>query len=311
LLLRNTGNKVASATRQKSFLFLCVLGGFFLFCLRHASRAVNSVVNLQMPEAKTKTSRPHPFTFKIMTYNIHRCVNIHGRFAPEQTVRVIKNSQADLIALQEVTSISSNNPQRMHQSRFLAARLNMIDRFFPLRPLLSNSKDFYGIAILSRYPMTAIKIAGLPDATRNQSHEPRGAMWMRVHTPLGDIHLINTHLSLYRRDRLVQAAELLGRKWLGRIPRQEPVILCGDLNAGSYSLVYRNIRSCLADVQLAARQKGYPKATFFSFYRILRLDHIFVSDHFTALRVNVPTDPVSRRASDHLPLLVELGLGKY
>lgn len=279
--------------------------------LRAADGALVPMLHCSRSQAEAgKKKSKHPFALRIMTYNIHRCVNIHGRFVPEQTARVIENSHADLVALQEVTSISSSNPQRMNQSQFLAKRLNMTDRFFPLRPLLSNSKDFYGIAILSRYPMTEIKIAGLPDATPNQSHEPRGAMWMRVHTPIGDIHIINTHLSLYRRDRLVQTDELLGRKWLGRIPKKEPVILCGDLNAGSYSLVYRNIKSCLADVQLAVRQKGYPKATFFSFYRILRLDHIFVSHHFTALHVNVPTDPLSRRASDHLPLLAELGLSK-
>jgi endonuclease/exonuclease/phosphatase family metal-dependent hydrolase len=39
---------------------------------------------------------------------------------------------------------------------------------------------------------------------------------------------------------------------------------------------------------------------------MLCLDHIFVSKHFTPLRVLVPGNPATRMASDHLPVFTEL-----
>jgi endonuclease/exonuclease/phosphatase family metal-dependent hydrolase len=95
------------------------------------------------------------------------------------------------------------------------------------------------------------------------------------------------------------------------LPQNEPLIFCGDLNAGAYSPVYRRMSAHLVDVQKAVRQKGYPRATFFSFYRILRLDHIFVSHHVRTLRVHVPIDAASKKASDHLPLLAELEFNDF
>jgi endonuclease/exonuclease/phosphatase family metal-dependent hydrolase len=40
----------------------------------------------------------------------------------------------------------------------------------------------------------------------------------------------------------------------------------------------------------------------------MRIDHIFVSSHFTVERVELPDTPTAVIASDHLPLCVELTL---
>src|SRR3569833_4416961 len=40
----------------------------------------------------------------LATYNIHRCIGGDGRFAPERIVEVMKEIDADVIALQEVES---------------------------------------------------------------------------------------------------------------------------------------------------------------------------------------------------------------
>jgi endonuclease/exonuclease/phosphatase family metal-dependent hydrolase len=41
---------------------------------------------------------------------------------------------------------------------------------------------------------------------------------------------------------------------------------------------------------------------------VLRLDHVFVSKEIGVRGVKVPWDARSRRASDHLPLIVDLEL---
>ena len=41
-------------------------------------------------------------TLKVMTYNIHRCVGIDGRYDPARIARVLKEVGADIIGLQEV-----------------------------------------------------------------------------------------------------------------------------------------------------------------------------------------------------------------
>jgi endonuclease/exonuclease/phosphatase family metal-dependent hydrolase len=51
-----------------------------------------------------------------------------------------------------------------------------------------------------------------------------------------------------------------------------------------------------------------PTPTFPSGWPFLRIDHVFVSDSFGVSRVTVPTDARARRASDHLPLIVDLEL---
>jgi endonuclease/exonuclease/phosphatase family metal-dependent hydrolase len=86
----------------------------------------------------------------------------------------------------------------------------------------------------------------------------------------------------------------------------DPLVVCGDFNASARSPVYRQICTRLADVQKTGNCRGCPKPTFFSRYPMLRLDHIFVSKHFTPLRVLVPGNPVTRMASDHLPVFTEL-----
>jgi endonuclease/exonuclease/phosphatase family metal-dependent hydrolase len=86
-----------------------------------------------------------------------------------------------------------------------------------------------------------------------------------------------------------------------------PRVLCGDLNAVPNATTYRRIARRLLDAQRLAPAHR-PKATFPSALPFLRLDHVFVSDDIGVRRVLVPHDKRARRASDHLPLIVDLEL---
>jgi endonuclease/exonuclease/phosphatase family metal-dependent hydrolase len=122
------------------------------------------------------------------------------------------------------------------------------------------------------------------------------------------LDVISTHLGLSRRDRQLQSTELLGESWLANPDLRRPCVLCGDLNAvAGASSTYRRLAAHLTDAQRAL-QGHRPKATFPARLPVLRLDHVFVSKEIGVRGVTVPYDVRSRRASDHLPLIVDLEL---
>ncbi|KJS33505.1 MAG: hypothetical protein VR64_01650 [Desulfatitalea sp. BRH_c12] len=244
------------------------------------------------------------FSFKIMTYNIHSCINVYGRESPADIVRAIARIDPDIVALQEVEAMGPLMYYR-NQAEWIAEKLDMQARFYPLR---KSRWGYFGTAILTRFPHYMVKNGLLPSRDANPTKEPRGAAWICLQTANGPIHIVNTHLGLRMRDRHSQVRRLLGRHWLGSISSEEPIILCGDFNAGPRSLEYRMLSARFKDVQVHARQKGYPKPTFFSLYPVLRIDHIFVSDHFMPLQITIPSDLSSRKASDHLPVCALMAL---
>lgn len=242
--------------------------------------------------------------FKVMTYNIHSCVNVYGRENPAAIARIISLLDPDAVALQEVEAMGPHMNYR-NQAEWLADRLGMQYHFYPLR---KSRWGRFGSAVLSKYSMSVVKSRVFPGSSTSQIREPRGAIWVRFLTRMGSINLINTHLSLRVQERLYQIRHLLGSDWLGGIGRDEPAVLCGDFNAGSRSLLYRVVSSRYTDAQVQARKKGYPKPTFFSLYPVLRLDHIFVSKHLSSEEVIVPLNFDARKASDHLPVWARLSL---
>lgn len=258
-----------------------------------------------MPKRRTKEeeARRPGNTLRLVTYNVHSCIGTSGALNMEKVAEVIEATGAQVAALQE---IDAGKPRsgRIHQARWLAGRLGWDHRFFPV---MQTGKEGYGLAVLSALPMETVRQGRLPAPERKKPREGRGAMWIRLREAGGrTVNLVNTHLGLRAAERRLQVEGLLGEEWLGGVSAEEPTILCGDFNAGRRSYVYRRICSRLIDVQCAPGIHKPPRATFWSFYPILCLDHIFVSDRITVLRAAVPTSRPARRASDHLPVVAEL-----
>jgi len=119
------------------------------------------------------------------------------------------------------------------------------------------------------------------------------------------VQMLNTHLGLSGRERLAQAAALLGPEWLGHAECAAPRLLCGDFNAWPLSPAYRRLREALPEAQ-DGRGRALP--TFPSRWPLLRIDHVFHSPDLAVREVRVPRTPLTRLASDHLPLIVEVTL---
>ena len=70
---------------------------------------------------------------------------------------------------------------------------------------------------------------------------------------------------------------------------------------------YRRLAERVHDAQMLLTHRK-PMKTFFAFFPFSRIDHIFVDPGMTVLSVEVPRTNLTRVASDHLPLIVELRL---
>ena len=237
---------------------------------------------------------------RVMTYNIHSCIGMDGKVRPERIARVINHCDPDIVAVQE---IDAHRPRTKghDQAQVIADHLRMSHAF---HAMFEEEKERYGIAIFARFPFKVLRSGYLTPPGRGR--EGRGAIWVRVALEgRPPFHVINTHFGLGRDERLRQVRELLGPDWLGGIPRGEPVVLCGDFNSGPRSEVCRRLRERLADVQYTPGGLRW-RATFPSVTPVLRLDHVFASDHFTVEHIERPHSLTAAVASDHLPLCVEL-----
>jgi len=114
-------------------------------------------------------------------------------------------------------------------------------------------------------------------------------------------------LGLSAPERMQQVETLLGPDWLGHTDCRPPAVLCGDFNALPNSRVYRKLCGRLQDAQVCLNGHR-PQRTFFSHYPLGRIDYVFYHGEIEVVGIEVPRSEMIRRASDHLPLIVEVKL---
>ncbi len=246
------------------------------------------------------TAGSAPRRLKILSYNVHSCVGTDRKLDPARVADVIAALEPDVIGLQEV-DVGRSRTGGIDQAQVLASLLRMDYHF---HPALTLEEERYGDAILTTLPARMVKADVLP------SHgEQRGALCIEVNVGEHVVQVVNTHLGLRSRDRRVQINALLGSDWLAHPEWQaKPRILIGDLNSTPLTRTYKRVASAYRDAHAAAHQS--PKATFPSRFPLLRLDHVFLSEQVRAVEARVVSTPLSRLASDHLPLLVTVEIAQ-
>src|SRR4051812_50049072 len=106
---------------------------------------------------------------RIATYNIHKCRGMDRRVRPERIADVIRELDADVIALQEV--VNAHERPAFDQVRRLADSLDGYGwRFGEKRPLYGGED---GDMTLSRFP---IRVSRKYDLTHGK-YERRGGFW--------------------------------------------------------------------------------------------------------------------------------------
>ena len=240
---------------------------------------------------------------RIVTYNVHRCVGNDRRLDVGRIAEVLARLKPDIVALQEL-DVGRARTGGVDQAHEIARRLDMACHF---HAALKVEEELYGDAILTCYPETLIQVGPLPGHPRIGALEPRGALWVEVEIDGKTVQVINTHLGLVPREQQIQATHLAGESWAEHPRCRGAKILLGDFNATGASVVYRTLTHRLAAARNLAPTRQ-PSSTFPSQLPVLHIDHLFVSPEIEVKAVFAPYDPLTRLASDHLPLVMDFEL---
>ncbi|WP_129126349.1 endonuclease/exonuclease/phosphatase family protein [Geomonas oryzae] len=242
-------------------------------------------------------------TISVMTYNVHSCIGTDGKLSPLRIAEVIDQCNADIVALQELDA-GLQRTRMIDQAHLIAMTLEMS---FHFHSSIHLQEGGYGNAILSRGSVRLVKAAPVPTDPLHPSFERRGAIWAQVELGGDSVQVLATHFGLNRGERVRQARSITGHEWLDHPECRHPAILCGDFNAMAGSHVYRLLTQHMHDVQRGVKGR-FPRGTWPSQLPFMRIDHMFVSRDLKVRNVSVPKTPLSRVASDHLPLVVTLEL---
>lgn len=229
---------------------------------------------------KLSSSNPWPLT--IATYNIHAAVGSDGRFSPARVARVLREINADIIALQEVPLGGSHWPNVLSALQ-QAVRLVAVDAY-----TFSIGGRRFGNAILSRYPILATRRIDISFGSR----EPRAALDADIYCHGHALRVIATHLGLRAVERRAQIGKLLQTFDTGEMP----VILLGDVN--EWFVWGRTLRRLISHFQSVPAP-----ATFPARWPVFALDRIWIRPRHRLVHVQAHASRLARVASDHLPLV--------
>jgi len=212
------------------------------------------------------------------TYNIHRCVGRDGRYDPNRIRDVIRELDADVIAVQEIDSPDRHGLELAH---WLGeeSKLQVI-----AGPTLLERKGHHGNAVFTRCRRGDIRLLDLSQP----GYEPRGAIDLDLVCNGITVQVIATHLGLRPWERRIQVQRLLER--VGR-----NCVLMGDFN--EWWLWGHPLRWIKAFFSHAPALPTFPSSK-----PMLALDRIWVRPPTLLRSIVVHRTPLSAKASDHLPL---------
>jgi endonuclease/exonuclease/phosphatase family metal-dependent hydrolase len=215
---------------------------------------------------------------------------------------VIASLKADIVCLQEL-DVGRPRSGQIDQAKLIAHELGMV---FHFQPAIHVLEEQFGDAILTPHPCDLMRAGLLSGRGWLPGVEPRGALWVSVRLGGRTVQVINTHLGLLPAERRVQVSALLGPQWLSHPKCRDPILFAGDLNAVPQGQSCRRLLR-----RLSAPWRGAHagiRATFPSNFPVARLDHIFASHDVKITEMEVVHTPLTRVASDHLPLIADFEL---
>lgn len=240
------------------------------------------------------------FRFRVATYNIHKCKGLDQRTNPERVAKIIRELNADVIALQEILDVRGGRSEFDQVRRITAELGDYYECFGGNRPLYGG---LYGNLTLSRFP---VQVCRNYDITWRH-RERRGCL--RTDLLLPDktlLHLFNVHLGTSFVERRHQARMLLGDDLLSRSDWSGPRIVVGDFNEWTRGLASR----LMGEAFEAAKPKTLLRQwrTYPGVFPVLHLDHFYFDKHVMLHSFRVHRGRAALVASDHLPLVAELEL---
>jgi endonuclease/exonuclease/phosphatase family metal-dependent hydrolase len=239
--------------------------------------------------------------FRLLTYNIHKGIGgLDRRYDLARIVETIRHYQPDVALLQEVDE-GAKRSRHDCQVDLLADAIELPHRAFQ-RNVRLRTVGHYGNAVLSRFPLADAEDLDLTIRFKKR----RCALICRVKAMVGEhsrtIALANVHLGLAGFERQIQLRKLLACGSMPHVHDDTPLIIAGDFNDVWDNLGKRVMHP--AGFQLGSGQvRTFPAAA-----PLRRLDRVFYRGPIVSLAAFAGHTNTARRASDHLPLVVDFEL---
>ncbi|MFZ2389915.1 MAG: endonuclease/exonuclease/phosphatase family protein [Polaromonas sp.] len=248
-----------------------------------------------------------PFSFKVLTVNIHKGFTFFNRkFILSELRDAVRSVGADVVFLQEVTGNHlkhsekfANYTEEPHYE-FLA---DSIWSQFAYGRNAVYDNGHHGNAVLSKFPIVRFENRDISIS----GPERRGMLHCELQVPgqSNHVHAICVHLGLIETHRTKQIKMLcdLVRK---EIPLRAPVVVAGDFNDWRRRAHAQMSRGAnLHEVFVQAG--GHAARTFPARLPLLQLDRIYVRNTAGHAPIVLPSKPWSH-LSDHAPLAAEIRL---
>ncbi|ALE17976.1 Metal-dependent hydrolase [Altererythrobacter epoxidivorans] len=229
---------------------------------------------------------------KFASYNIHKAVGIDRRQDPDRIITVLRELDADVIALQEAD-------MRFGQRVSVLPRALLDDTPWEPVPVAKRRQSigWHGNALLVRRSMQWVAAGALELPTL----EPRGAAMAELVLDGCRLRVIGMHLDLSGFRRRDQIRSILSH--LEKHDDQRATVLMGDFN--QWGLRSGAMGEFAKGWQMLAPGASYPARR-----PIARLDRIVVSDSCRVIDGGVHHSALAAQASDHLPIWTTLKLPK-
>jgi len=239
-------------------------------------------------------------SFRIATYNIHKARGMDGRVNIGRILRILREVDPDIVALQEVVNHAERSPEE-HQACYLADQLGF---HYTVGETRKHRAAAYGNVTLSRWKFERVQPIDLSVPGR----EPRGALRTDIRVGSELLHFFNVHLGTGARERRAQA-RLVDEHLLKALDISGPRVVLGDFNDWSHGLVTQTLANEFHLTDLAPhlpRTRTYPALLPF-----LHLDHIYFDHHLKVDEAFFHRNRRSLLASDHLPLVASFSFHRF
>jgi endonuclease/exonuclease/phosphatase family metal-dependent hydrolase len=226
---------------------------------------------------------------RVASYNIHKCVGTDRRRDPARILAVLCEINADVVALQEA-DLRFGERAGLLDLDALKSQAGLVP--VPVVGAVKNHGWHGNVVLVREAVVHHIHQLGLPGV------EPRGALVVDMEAKSLHLRVIATHFGLLKSSREQQVEKVLEA---ARDADDRTLLLMGDLNEWRAGR-----RSGLAGLRAIFGSVESFVPSFPSRYPLLALDRILCHPRQQLRNIAVHSTPLSRVASDHLPIAAEV-----
>ncbi|MDR6566312.1 endonuclease/exonuclease/phosphatase family protein [Chitinophaga sp. CC14] len=288
-------------------------------------KSISAFVAFKMPAGNKVATTGNTLT--VMSYNVSQFGLYRERdskYNRQAMFAMIKKQELDIACFQDFYTSEKKNDFNNRED--ISREMELPYRYFS-SDFNRDGMQHWGSIIYSRFPIIASDKVKMSVGPRSES-----LIYADIVKNRDTLRIINMHLESYRfnekdysairkiknqEDTGLKATKSIIQKMreayirrsqqadiVGNFIRQSPypVIVCGDFNDTPASYTYFTIKG---DLQDAFLQKGFGIGrTFTGLAPTLRIDYVFVSNHF---KVN-SFRKINSDLSDHYPVITNLSL---